>query len=154
MRSVYAAFLAIFVTSIAAGEAAADPNISGSVSFIENKQYKPIEGVEVIVMREAPVSSGKSDAGGQFTIDYAAGRPVHVVFFGPTNSVPELQSLSGQETVTHSVHVTLYTLDQANALNINVFQYVAAIRDKLLASGVAGDDQVIQRLQEYMNQVG
>jgi hypothetical protein len=132
-----------------------NPVVAGTTTFVDGLTYKPLDGVQVTVMRKAPVRSDTTKGGGHFRIEYEQGTPVHVLFDTQDDRhLPELQSLSGAPNLAHQVHVTLYTIDQARKQNINVPAYVKAILDTLEAAGVDPKSAPMERLRRLLSKVG
>jgi hypothetical protein len=148
---VLASFVLVTVPSVVYAQ---DPVVSGTTSLLAKGRYEPLDGVEITVYRKAPAGQTKSKGGGTFSVACAAGTPVQVLFRGPTGELPALQSLKADTGTKHNVHVTLFTVEDAKAAGINVYAYIRALIDQLLASGVSPKDPQVISLRELMNKYG
>jgi hypothetical protein len=130
----------------------ADPSISGKTTYLQGQTYKALDGVDVTVMRKG--STGKSDTsknGGMFGTDFPAGGPVKVLFYGPTGTVPQLQSLSAEAGVAHRVEVTLYTIAEAKERGVNVQLHIKSIVDQLAAEGITDEtNEQVKKLKALL----
>jgi hypothetical protein len=147
-------FLLLVLMSVPAPAYAQDPVVSGTTSLLAQGKYEPLDGVEITVYRKAPAGQTKSKGLGAFSVSFAAGTPVQVLFRGPKGELPALQSLKADRGTTHDVHVTLFTVEDAKKAGINVYSYIRALIDQLLASGVDPKDPQILSLRDLMNKYG
>jgi hypothetical protein len=135
--------------------AGVNPVVAGTTTYVDGTTYKALDGVQVTVMRKAPVKGDTSKNGGHFRIEYEQGTPVYVLFDTQDNRrLPELQSLSGASKLTHEVHVTLYTIEQAKEQKINPYGHVKAVLDALEAAGVDPKSEPMQRLRTLLSKLG
>jgi hypothetical protein len=82
-----------------------------------NMRYMPLSGVEISVFRGFPVLQRPafSDANGFFEFKIPSGQPFWVQFAGE-GRVVELQQISGQPDTVNTVHITLLTIEQLEAM--------------------------------------
>jgi hypothetical protein len=147
--------IAVLLIAMPAAAQAANPIVTGTTTIFDSGQYHPVDGVDVVAYRNgSPVDDDVSKTQGKFAVKFTVGAPVHVLFYGAHDTVPQLQSLAGDSDMLHSVHVTLYTIDEAKKQGINVYAYVKGIVEQLKATGVREDDPRLQRLQTLLRRVG
>jgi hypothetical protein len=129
---------------------AEDTSISGTTTYISGTDYYPLDGVQVMAFRKAPVTSTVSHDGGEFSLDVPPGTPVQVVFMGPDlpseEHLPALESLVAEENTRHELHVALYTISEARRQGINVYQFIDGLVRQLEATGISRNNAIMTRL--------
>lgn len=125
--------------------------LSGSTSKMIGIDYQVMPHVEFNVLRNSPVFPRplESDDDGIIQdVPVPAGTPVSVLFFGPNDYLPVLQSLSGEVGKRHEVHVTLLTIEQAVEQGMDVDQYFMSLLYHLAARGIGEGKPLWNRLNE------
>lgn len=133
---------------------AQDVQFSGRTREYANGAYQPVADIKIVVYRSGPVTNDKSDADGKFDFKIPAGTPFRVLFVGPDDYLPELQSLSGEPQTNQNVHVCLLTIAEAKRQNIQPYQHLKAIIDQLEAQGIPRNDLLLKLLWTRLAKLG
>lgn len=147
-------FLAMACLPVVSANAQNMVEFAGRTREYAKSKYRPLGHINISIYRTGPVTSGTSNSAGEFNIAVPAGVPFRVLFIGPDDYLPELQSLAGEAGTAHSVNVCLLTKDEAKAQGINPYKHIKAIIDQLEAQGVSEKDELINSLRDALRKVG